>query len=58
MEILDNIRSEIEVNMEAFTQNPPVTEINIVISCGVQDGNKGIWGERYRVPFDEVYHKV
>lgn len=32
--------------------------INMVISCGVRDGNKGIWGERCRLPFDEVYHRL
>jgi len=30
----------------------------MVIACGIRDGNKGIWGERGRVPFDEVYHRV
>lgn len=34
---------------------PHGAEINMVIPCGIRDGNKGIWGERYRVPFDEVY---
>ncbi len=33
-------------------------EINMVIACGIRDGNKGIWGERCRVPFNEVYHKM
>ena len=32
-------------------------EINMIISCGVRDGNKGIWGERCRVPFEEVYEQ-
>lgn len=32
--------------------------INMVIPCGIRDGNKGIWGERGRVPFDEVYHRM
>jgi nitroreductase len=36
---------------------PRSAEINMVIACGVRDGNKGIWGERYRVPFEEVYKK-
>lgn len=34
---------------------PHGAEINMVVSCGIRDGNKGIWGERYRVPFEEVY---
>lgn len=37
---------------------PYGAEINMAVSCGVRDGNKGIWGERCRVPFDEVYHKI
>lgn len=32
--------------------------INMVIPCGIRDGNKGIWGERGRVPFEEVYHRL
>ena len=32
--------------------------INMVIACGERDGNKGVWGERGRVPFDEVYHRI
>lgn len=37
---------------------PRGAEINMVIPCGIRDGNKGIWGEQCRVPFDEVYHKI
>lgn len=37
---------------------PYGAEINMAVSCGIRDGNKGIWGERCRVPFDEVYHKI
>lgn len=33
-------------------------EINMVVSCGIRKGNEGIWGERFRVPFEEVYHKL
>ncbi|UNU73202.1 nitroreductase family protein [Moraxella nasovis] len=36
---------------------PKDSEVNMVISCGIRS-EKGVWGERYRVPFDEVYHKV
>lgn len=36
---------------------PAAADINMIISCGYRDGNKGIWGERFRVPFDEVYKK-
>ncbi len=37
---------------------PRATEINMVISCGIRDGNKGIWGERFRVPLEDVYKKL
>lgn len=32
--------------------------INMIIPCGIRNGNKGIWGERGRVPFEEVYHRI
>lgn len=32
-------------------------EINMVISCGIRSEN-GIYGDRFRVPFEKVYHKV
>ncbi|MDR0792731.1 MAG: nitroreductase family protein [Chitinophagaceae bacterium] len=31
--------------------------INMVISCGIRKEN-GIWGDRMRVPFEEVYRKI
>ncbi len=37
---------------------PSDCEINMIISCGIRKGNDGIWGERFRVPFNEVYHKI
>lgn len=37
---------------------PAAAEINMIVSCGYRDGNKGIWGERFRVPFEEVYHRM
>lgn len=37
---------------------PYGAEINMVVSCGIRDGNKGIWGDRCRLPFDEVYRKI
>lgn len=32
-------------------------EINMVIGCGVRD-EKGVYGQRFRVPFEEVYQKI
>jgi nitroreductase len=36
---------------------PSGAEINMVIACGIRD-NKGIYGPRFRVPFEEVYHRI
>ncbi len=38
-------------------QLPRGAEINMVISCGIRKGNEGIWGERCRVPFEQVYRE-
>jgi nitroreductase len=35
---------------------PVGAEINMVISCGIRD-ERGVWGERMRIPFDEVYQR-
>jgi nitroreductase len=32
-------------------------EINMVISCGIRD-DKGVYGPRFRIPFDEVYYEI
>lgn len=32
-------------------------EVNMIVSCGIRD-EKGVWGDRMRVPFEEVYHKI
>ncbi|MBD1262073.1 nitroreductase family protein [Maribacter polysiphoniae] len=36
---------------------PRGAEINMVIGCGLRD-DKGVYGPRFRIPFEEVYHKV
>lgn len=36
---------------------PRGAEINMVIGCGIRD-DKGIYGPRFRVPFEDVYFKV
>jgi nitroreductase len=35
---------------------PASAEINMTIACGIRD-EKGVYGERFRIPFDEVYRK-
>lgn len=36
---------------------PKEAEVNMIISCGYRT-KKGVWGERFRVPFDEVYRQI
>ena len=44
--------------MKKLLKLPHGAGINMVIPCGIRDGNKGIWGERGRIPFDEIYHRT
>ena len=37
---------------------PRGSDVNMIVSCGIRKGNRGIWGERFRVPFNEVYRAV
>jgi len=36
---------------------PHGAEVNMVISCGIRD-EKGVWGDRMRIPFEEVYTNI
>ena len=36
---------------------PRGAEVNMIVSCGVRLP-AGVWGERFRVPFDEVYREI
>lgn len=36
---------------------PSFSEINMIIACGLREEN-GVYGERFRVPFEEVYFKL
>ena len=51
MEGFDSIR------VKRILKLPAGAQINMVISCGIRD-NRGVWGDRMRVPFDEVYKRV
>lgn len=51
MEGFDSLR------VKRLLKLPAAAEINMVISCGYRD-EKGIYGPRFRVPFDEVYRRV
>lgn len=37
---------------------PRGAQINMVIPCGIRNGDKGIWGERFRVSFETVYKQI
>ncbi len=36
---------------------PYGAEVNMIISCRIRE-EKGVWGDRMRVPFEEVYKEV
>ena len=36
---------------------PNGAEINMVVSCGIRNEN-GVWGDRMRIPFKEVYFQI
>lgn len=37
---------------------PSSSEICMIVSCGIRDEEKGLYGDRFRVPFEEVYKRV
>ena len=37
---------------------PYGAEVNMIIPCGIRNGNKGIWGDRVRLPFEDVYKHI
>lgn len=43
--------------VESILKLPRRAEINMIIACGIRD-DKGIYGPRFRVPFEEVYKKL
>ena len=36
---------------------PAGAEINMIVSCGIRE-ESGVWGDRMRIPFEEVYRRV
>lgn len=36
---------------------PTGAEINMIVSCGIRDKG-GVWGDRMRIPFNEVYQRI
>lgn len=45
------------VRIKKILHLPSSAEINMIIGCGIRD-EQGIYGERFRIPFEEVYHKI
>jgi nitroreductase len=51
MEGFDSIRAKNTLKL------PFGAEINMIVSCGIRM-ERGVWGERMRLPFDEVYRRI
>ncbi len=45
------------IKVKSILKLPYGAEITMVISCGIRE-EQGVWGERMRVPFDEVYRRI
>ncbi len=43
--------------VKSILRLPCSAEINMIVSCGIRLPD-GVWGDRFRLPFDEVYHKL
>jgi len=51
MEGIDSLR------IKRLLKLPYGAEINMVVSCGIRKP-EGVYGERFRIPFEEVYKKI
>jgi len=51
MEGFDSLRVKKILNL------PSSSEINMIIGCGIREEN-GVYGERFRIPFEEVYYRL
>lgn len=52
MEGFDSIRTR------KLMKLPRKAEINMIIACGIRKGTEGIYGDRHRVPFEQVYTRI
>ena len=43
--------------VKSILKLPYGAEINMIVSCGIRE-EKGVWGERMRIPFSEVYQRI
>jgi nitroreductase len=51
MEGFDSLRVKKILNL------PSSSEINMIVACGIRE-ESGVYGERFRIPFEEVYFKL
>jgi nitroreductase len=51
MEGFDSLR------VKKVLELPRGAEVNMIIGCGIRD-KKGIYGPRFRIPFEEVYRRI
>jgi nitroreductase len=43
--------------VKSILKLPLGAEVNMIISCGIRD-ERGVWGDRMRIPFNEVYREI
>ena len=43
--------------VKSILELPYGAEINMIVSCGIRE-ERGVWGERMRIPFNEVYRRI
>ena len=43
--------------VKSILKLPYGAEINMIVSCGIRE-EKGVWGDRMRIPFNEVYQRI
>ncbi len=46
-----------EQRMKRILKLPSGAHVSLVVSCGIRT-DKGVWGERFRLPFSEIYHRL
>ena len=45
------------VKVKRILELPFGAEINMIVACGIKN-EQGIWGDRMRIPFEEIYKRV
>jgi len=48
--VLETDNSTLSRRVKRILQLPRGAEINMIVSCGVREGDRGVWGERFRLP--------